>query len=220
MRIPKVENYKNNSKIENMDISSVPDLDHVYVILNDKDKIKFIKTVERIVRSSKEYKEYIKFLRDQIDMTCCTYFPKISNKKKGSGRVSIEIHHEPFTLFDITNIIFTKVLQEEEEINPLLVAEEVLKVHYMGMVGLVPLSSTVHGLVTDGKIFIPLQNVYGDYVKFIKEYGQYISPEIDDMLKCKVEMSKDLASNDTSILETKFVYLNVEGMSLPQPITP
>jgi hypothetical protein len=150
-------------------------------------------------------------------MTSCSFFSNISNKNNTS--IGIEIHHEPFTLFDITQIIVEKFIDQDMEINPLLISDEVMKLHYRDMVGLIPLSTTVHQLVHDSKLFIPLQNVYGDYVKFLKEYAEYIPSEINNMLEIKLKLSKDINSADTSILEKKYVYLNVEGFTFPQIIT-
>jgi hypothetical protein len=217
MRLPTIENYENNTLITTMDIPKVSPVEKTYVIMNDKDKINLIKTVERIVRRSLEYKQYIKFLKDEIDMTSCSFFSNISNKNNTS--IGIEIHHEPFTLFDITQIIVEKFIDQDMEINPLLISDEVMKLHYRDMVGLIPLSTTVHQLVHDSKLFIPLQNVYGDYVKFLKEYAEYIPSEINNMLEIKLKLSKDINSADTSILEKKYVYLNVEGFTFPQIIT-
>jgi len=216
MRLPTIENYENNLLITNMDIPKVSPVEKTYVVINDKDKINLIKTVERIVRRSLEYKQYIKFLKDEIDMTCCSFFENVSSKNNTS--IGIEIHHEPFTLFDITQIVVEKFIDEDRELNPLLISDEVMKLHYKDMVGLIPLSTTPHQLVHDGKLFIPLQNVYGDYVKFLKEYAQYIPSEINNMLEMKLKLSKDINNADTSILEKRYVYLTVEGFTLPQII--
>lgn len=216
MRIPTIENYNSDKKIEIIHIPKVCPVNKLYVIMNDKDKIKFIKTLERIVRSSDEYKQYIQFLKKEIDMTRCTFFSNVSNKN--GGKISIEIHHEPFTLFDIVSIVLDKYIDMNLDINPLTISEEVMKIHYKNLVGLIPLSVTVHKLVHDGKIFIPLQNVYGNYIGFIEEYSPYISPSIENMLQIKLNMSKEIDNLDTSILEKKYVYLDVEGFNLPHLI--
>ncbi|WP_171567779.1 hypothetical protein, partial [Brevibacillus sp. MCWH] len=79
-------------------------------------------------------------------------------------------------------------------------------------------SVTVHELVHSGKLFIPLQNVYGDFISFLEEYEQYISQDLKDILQIKLKMSKELESLDLSILEKKYVYLEVDGMTFPQPL--
>ena len=217
MKVPKIEKYENNLKYSTMFIPKASNVDKNYNIMNEKDKIKFIKMVERIIRSSMEYKQYIAFLKSEIDMTKCSFFTNVTNKN--GARVSIEIHHEPFTLFDITQMVTDKFIDEDRELNPLLVAEEVMLLHYQNKVGLIPLSSTVHSLVHVGKLFIPLQYVYGNYTMFIKEYDNYITSDNQSMLQAKLKMSKDTVAPDLSILETRYVYLEVEGFKLPQIIS-
>jgi hypothetical protein len=216
MRVAKAEEFKDKREIDVKRIIDVPPVERHIMIMTEKDKIKFIKTVERVVRSSMEYKQYITFLRSEIDMTRCSYFTNITNKD--SKRVSIEIHHEPFTLFDIVQTVLEKWLQEDQKINPLLIAEEVMKLHYQNKIGLIPLSTTVHDLVHSGKIFIPLQQVYGRYIEFLEEYQQYIPDELQKILQVKLHMSKDVSNQDLSILNKKYIYLEVDGMEFPQPI--
>ena len=215
MKVPKINKYENTDLFEKVKITDIPPIKREYNIMNDKDRIRLIKSVESIVRRSTEYKQYIKFLKDEIDMTECTFFSNVSNKN--SNRISIEIHHEPFTLFDIVDIIVERFIIEDEELNPLLIADEVMGLHYKNMVGLIPLSGTVHQLVHDGKLFIPLQNVFGDYLLFLEKYSEYIPDHINEMLEVKIRMSKEVTL-DTSILNKKFVYLEVDGFTLPQVI--
>lgn len=217
MRIPKIENYHNDGKYTNIFIPKISSPDRTYHIMNEKDKVKLIKTVERTVRRSIEYKQYVQYLKNEIDMTMCTFFTKVSNKS--NPKVSIEIHHEPFTLFDIVQTVVEKFISDEEDLNPFMIAEEVMLLHYKNMVGLVPLSITVHQLVHDGKLFIPLQNVYWDFTRFLTEYDPYISNDLRDALQIKLKMSKEATAVDTSILDTKFVYLDVEGFKLPQLVS-
>ena len=216
MRLPDIKKYNNTQDIEVMSLTDIKPVDKTYVVLNEKDKLMLTKSVETIVRRSLEYKQYIQFLKEEIDMTQCSFFKNVSNKN--GAAVSIEIHHEPFTLFDITNTVIEKYIEGSYELNPLLIAEEVMSLHYKNMVGLIPLSLTAHQLVHDGSLFIPLQNVYGNYIQFLEEYGDFISDSIKSVLETKLKLSKELDSPDTSILEKKYVYLEVDGFTLPQII--
>lgn len=212
MRIANVENYKTGELYDTLQIKDV-DLEVFRLpILTLKDKVKAIKTIETIVRGSLEYKDYIKFLKENIDMTKCTYFNKVGNDNQ--RRISIEIHHEPFTLYDITQIVMDKHLSFDEPLDEMKIAEEVMELHYTNLVGLLPLSKTVHELVHTGKIFIPLQILYGNYLKFVEEYDEWITEDLLNILQTKLEMSKEVMDN--SILEKKFIYLEVDGFSLPQ----
>ena len=73
--VPKqIESYKNDRTIEEVNINNLPDVEMIYNIISEKDKVKTVKTCERMIRSSLEYKDYIKFLKDYIDMTKCSFY--------------------------------------------------------------------------------------------------------------------------------------------------
>lgn len=56
--VPKqIESYKNDRLIEEVDITNLPDVEMIYNIVSEKDKIKTVKTCERMIRSSLEYKD-------------------------------------------------------------------------------------------------------------------------------------------------------------------
>lgn len=217
MRLPKIESYNNDNLIEVRKIVDVPKANRYTIIMSDKDKVKYIKYLERIIRSSQEYKDYIAYLREYIDMTQCSFFTGV-RKTNSRSKVSIEIHHEPFTLFDIAQIVLEKWIREGITLNAFKIAEEVMKLHYQNKVGLIPLSITVHELVHSGKLFIPLQNVRGNFIDFIEEYDEYISEDLKNMLQIKLKMSKEIEKQDLSILETKYTYLEVDGFVLPETL--
>jgi len=216
MRVAKLEKFDTNVKIERRKIYEIPTIKRHIMIMTDKHKVKLIKHIERVVRSSMEYKDYIAYLRKEIDMTMCSFFSGVTNADV--KKVSIEIHHEPFTLFDITQIVLEKWIANQMEINPVLIAEEIMSLHYKNKVGLIPLSITVHELVHDGKLFIPLQHLFGDYVEFLEEYEPYISEDLQSILQTKLKMSREIENLDMSILSKKYVYLEIDGMSFPQPL--
>lgn len=179
-----------------------------------RDREKFIKTCENVIRKSMEYKDYIKFLRENMDMSECII---LSNLKNGNGkRYHIEIHHEPFTLFDIVETVITKRLENGESINALNVADEVMELHYSGMVGLVPLTITMHELVHKGRIFIPLQFIYHKYNEFFAEYEDYMNESLKEKLEAKVNLSLQTEDIVSDSLDVEFVYLDVDGFKFPE----
>lgn len=215
MRLPNVEKFNNTSEFITRKLSNVTKSPRDYVIFSDKERVRFIKMVESVCRTSMEYKDYIDYLKKEVDMTQCSFFTNVTSA--GARRkISIEIHHEPFTLYDICEIVLNKHVTQDIPLNPLLMSEEIMKLHYQNKVGLIPLSKTVHALVHSGKLFIPLQCVAGDYLSFIEEYYHDISPELHSILEKKLELSNEVT--DTSILEKKYVYLDVQGFNLPQLI--
>lgn len=182
--------------------------------VSPRDREKYIKTCENVIRKSMEYKDYIKFLRENMDMDECII---LSNLKSENGKkYHIEIHHEPFTLFDIVETVITKRLENGESINALNVADEVMDLHYSGVVGLVPLTITMHELVHKGRIFIPLQFIYHRYNEFFAEYEDYMNESLKEKIEAKVNLSlhtEDLVSDS---LDVEFVYLDVDGFKFPE----
>ena len=63
-----IESYKNDRMIDEVVINELPDVEMIYNIVSEKDKTKTVKTCERMIRSSLEYKEYLRFLKDYIEM--------------------------------------------------------------------------------------------------------------------------------------------------------
>ena len=216
MRLPdtsSLKEYKQADLIEVLKIKDVEPLPRHINILTDKDKTKAILTTEKkYIRPSLEYKAYIKYLKDYMDMTKCSFFNNVKNSK----RVSIEIHHSPFSLYDITSIVAEKQMHENGEFNYFKIAEEVLKLHYQCKVGLIPLSTTVHSLVHNGELFIPLDAPRGDFVSFIKEYDRYISNDLMSNLEQMLILSKQV--QNLSLLNTKYTYMEVDGFTLPKII--
>lgn len=208
MRIPKVLNY---SALTDKELITLPEIEFnkpSYIMYDDKTRYKFINMVEKLVRSSLEYKELIAYLHSGLDMNYCMFFNNVS-KEKGR-RIRIEIHHIPFSLFDIVNIVLKKYETEELEIDPFVIAEEVMQLHYKGHVGLVPLSETVHQLYHKGRVFIPLQYVDKGFLLFYKEYKDYLT-DYEDMLKHLIELSKRYESSQNSILQRHIIYINNIG---------
>lgn len=178
-----------------------------------KEREKYIKTVETIIRRSLEYKTYIKFLKDHLDMKRCLILKniKVSNGK----RYHIEIHHEPFTLFDIVETVINKRLAYEKSIGSLEVAKEVMELHYDGNVGLIPLTTTMHELVHSGRIFIPLQFIYQKYNNFFNMYEQHLNPNTLEKIEAKVNLSLESDSILSDSLDVEFTYLDVDGFKFP-----
>lgn len=194
------------------------DMEYTPILETDRDKVKFIKRVENIVRGSLEYRDYIGFLKDHVNMKHCAFFTNMENST--GNRVRIEIHHEPLTLFDIVQTVINRHLEECIPINDLLIADEVIELHYRNMVGLIPLSKSIHQIVHHGTdLVIPLTIVYGEYKKFLDEYSEYIDDAVIDKLERKIDETKAInAEKIANTLEPTYVYVEVDGFSLPQKV--
>lgn len=158
-----------------------------YDLADDKEVTNFIKDMKRIIRRSLPYRNLISFLRssDGLGMNHCSILTNVSNES--FRRVKIEVHHAPLTLEDICRIVMIRRMRNAEPMFIEAVAHEVLFCHYNLMVGLIPLSETVHEMVHNLYLFIPLDKLFGYYKLFIEAYYEYIPEEILNKL---VELEK------------------------------
>lgn len=201
------------SQTVDVTIDELPERE-VYTFRTPKERVKFIKMVESVCRKSMEYKEYIRFLKRNTDFRRCTILKGL-NTNNGK-RYSIELHHEPFTLFDIVETVLNKREMLGEKIEPLSIADEVMALHYDGKVGLIHLSTTMHQLVHDDKIFIPLQYIYQSYNEFYSEYRPYFNPLVIEKLEMKVEMSLKTDNFVSDSIDPCFTYINIDGFDFPE----
>ena len=188
--------------------------DSIPVPGNAKDRDKLIKRIEREIRSSMEYRDYIQYLKQHVGLDSCVFFQNITNSGK-KKRITIELHHEPFTLYDYVNVVLQKYIDTGMEIDDLLIADEVLELHYSNLVGLVPVSKTAHQMIHNSdKLLVPLNMCYGQYSKFLEDYDQYIT---DDMgiyfkLEKKVDMTNNLTPESFDAIKKEFTYLDIDNV--------
>ena len=182
-----------------------------YDLFDDKEREKYINDLERHVRSSYEYRNMVQYLREYMNMNSCAFIPNITNEV--NRKIKIELHHSPFTLRDICVTILNKRMKNNEMFTIESVAYEVMFVHYSLMVGLIPLSETVHQLVHSQYIFIPTDKVYGYYKNFVKTYNDYIDPELLDKLDELERLTIAGTYNDSykEVLEKKYITIDMEG---------
>ncbi len=163
--------------------------------ITDSNKVELVKYFETLIRPSFEYSWYIDMLKKTLDVKSCVFFKGYSV----DNGMKLEFHHHPFTLFDYTEAVVNRQLDELNSEEPYVlemdVCKEVAMLHYKFMVGLVPLDPTSHQQVHDGKLDIHPDLIIGNYEKFYKEYERFI-PE-----HTKAKYTEWLTSNHSAELE-------------------
>lgn len=194
-----------------MVINDIPVYDtEDYDLFNEKDFKKYIDDIERMVRSSKEYRDYIQYLRMYMDMNASAFLKNVTNID--TTKIKIEIHHTPFTLFDITLTVFNKRSRLSQSLDIEMVAKEVAYLHYFLYVGLIPLSKTEHKLVHNQALFIPLNLVLGKFEDFIEMYNKDIPEDAMARYNTYVDMTKHYNQTmNTEILQINPTYLKLPG---------
>lgn len=189
-------------------IENVSDFDiETYCLEDEKEYNKFINDTERDIRRSIEYREFIKYIRENMQMNKCAFLDGVSNEE--TFDIKIEIHHYPFSLHDIVEIVLKKRSYYKESLSKFMVGKEVMELHYKLLIGLIPLSQTVHELAHSSKLFIPSNKVMGRYNLFVDLYKPFCTEEQLEVLSRIEKYSNENRSDilDTTILnQTNITY--------------
>lgn len=194
-----------------IDIKELPTFDDQPYDFNDSKSFdKYISDLERIIRNSFEYRQLISYLKNTEGMNECAVLDNVTSRAE--SKVKIELHHSPFTLYDICVIVFRKRSANNEDLNINAVAEEVMYLHYIGWVGLIPLSATVHDMVHNQYYFIPTDKVRGQYRLFIESYYNYINPELLDAIDAAEQATRDEVYRERmAVFNNHRLYVNNNG---------
>lgn len=163
---------------------------------SEKTYASFVRKAEALARRSPELKAYIQFLKDEADLGRCHFFRNVSNSD-----VSVEMHHHPFTLFDVTDVVALSAIRTGSRLTTFSVANEVVRLHYEGLVGLVPICETVHQLAHSGLVFIPPGAVHGDVRGFLRRFRDDLRPDHLAKLASMLETTPGEAAAINSVLE-------------------
>lgn len=179
-------------------------------LADQKDFKKFLAELEKSVRGSFEYQQYIQYLRNSFNMNSCAFYRNVTNVP--NPKIKIHIHHDPITLYDICTIIFRKRQTLGEPIDEESIAKEVMWNHYNGFVGLIPLSETAHELVHANYLFIPCTHVFGEYKEFVNMYKQFFTLDQLDLIK-DIEDASELYTSDRAkhLFQQRFTYVDDSG---------
>jgi hypothetical protein len=164
---------------------------------DDKVFTRFIKSVERMVRNDRSYSKYVGKIKENEDNLAKDVV--LNNLR--SIDASIEMHHHPFTLYDIVSIVALHNFNNDIDFTSFSLAKEVLALHYANMVGLAPMSVTTHQLAhinIENKskrkyVSLTKKNIFGKYNEFAEIYKDGMTLETRQKLKDFEEISNDLS---------------------------
>lgn len=173
--------------------------------LDDSAYSKFIKEVERTVRSSSDYTKFVGYIKGTLGINFCQVMSNVYESKN----VKIELHHGPlFTLYDVCEVILNWFLSTQQRITTFRVADKVLDEHYNLRVQCIMLSKTMHEGVHNRDIFTNMGQAIGDIDSFIKMYTPYLTDEQKYKIWNYVNLCQTTAfgeSFDTGLLDLDYV---------------
>lgn len=190
---------------------------------NDKNKEKLIKNIEAIIRTSQEYRNYIRYLKNDAELTYCSLMNILPEDI--AKHIKIEMHHFPYTLYDLVDIVLTKALSLGTDYTRLSIANEVMELHFSNQIGLVPLTVTAHQMMHNNHYFLHKEEVFGNYETFFERYKPYLQEEHHDKIIRLRATNKDIAAKrKLEVLTVKpelYIEYDPETMDLielPAPI--
>lgn len=167
------------------------------MFIDSRDYVKFIKAVEKLIRTSDEYKAYISYIQGDLGMNHCAIMPNIDSEK-----TSIEMHHGPIlTLFDYCDIVTSALLNRKIKVNTFMIADIVIKEHFENNVQVVMLSKTAHQLAHSGKLFIHPAQAWGDLNKFLEKYIDGVTQEQTEIINDYLTQAEQFNSTDGGYLK-------------------
>ncbi len=124
---------------------------------DDREFTKFIKNIERLVRSSIEYKDWTRYIKDVLGYSACA----LTDEK--SAEITLEIHHHPINLYTICKGLTTSYINKEKEFCSYDIALECINMHFSNRIGYIPLISTLHEKYHNGFLRIPIDLCHGEW---------------------------------------------------------
>lgn len=164
--------------------------------------VSFVKAVERIFRSSDQYKKYAHYIKFQVGMKRCQLHNNIEETEQSDEKLSLEMHHGPiFTLFDLVSIIVDDQLKRGERLTTFKVADIISEEHFNNNIQVVILCKTCHELVHDDQIKLHYNQAFGNIINFLKKYKLGITKELFMKMKDYIEDCRDTEYFSNEVLE-------------------
>jgi hypothetical protein len=172
-------------------------------LYDERGRTTFIKAVVSLCRKSPEMARYRAFLTENLDMGHCAIFSNLSDEE--CLNAGVELHHWPFSLFDICAVVLGQMEYNEERITTFAVAHRVMALHWRGMVGLVPLVKTMHELAHAGQLRLDPRWAFGNWQGLIREHSAGLSEGLIDRLEAEFGFlnREDVSESNARLLEVR-----------------
>ncbi len=224
MRIPTIHQFRLEPSEElseidydviEVDLKPAQYVDDLGQFENEKELHKFVVRTKYYIRKSVEYTNLMQFLKKKRGMYCCG----VHNNVNIWDGFQIEIHHTPLVIEDIIYIIINKRMKLNESLKMSAIADEVMRLHYLQLVGLYPLCTTcheyAHGDTND--LFLPIDSVFGYPQKFFEIYDEYISKAMKVKFRNILELNKGYMIIQNQIpegLTRKYIVVHTKNMAV------
>jgi len=124
---------------------------------SEKEFDTYVKCVERLVRSSIEYKQWVSYIIETLNVRECAL------TGENVAEVNIEIHHHPINLYTVVKALVVDCVNKEIEFCTFDIATKTIELHFQNRIGFMPLMSDLHKKYHSGFLQLPIELVKGDY---------------------------------------------------------
>lgn len=150
---------------------------------NDADYQKFIKNCEKLVRNCMEYKLWVNYITDVLQIQSCVI------TEERSDQCHTEIHHHPITLYTIVKSLINEKLENEESFCSFDICTKAIELHFKNVIGYTVLIASMHEKYHNGFLDIPRSLIKGNYSSFLEEYSKYLDEEELDSINAKLSIT-------------------------------
>ena len=152
----------------------------------------FIKSVERLVRFSIEYKLWVSYITDSLGYNKCV----LTHEKM--AECDLDVHHHPINLYTVTKCVINDYLNREQKFTTFEIATSVIELHYQNKIGYMVLLSDLHKKFHGGFQKLPIDYVNGDFHHLLNHFnidedqrriiGEYCNTNVGD---CKMDWTRE-----------------------------
>ena len=132
---------------------------------DEKDRDRFINSVEKIIRTSPEYRLWTEYLRESLGQYTCALTGEVHSQ------TNVDIHHHPVTLYLIVKAVITKYLDAGKDFCSYDIATDTIELHYENKIGYVPIVKSLHDKFHRGFLQIPMEFVHGEWKYIVYQFN-------------------------------------------------
>lgn len=151
----------------------------------EKELDRFIKSCERLVRSSPEYRIWTSYIRDSLGHHNC----EVTGEQH--SQTTVDIHHHPFSMFAIVKAVILRNMAAEKDFCSYDICEEVIKLHYEMKIPFCLLVSSLHEKFHNGFFLIPMELVHGDTKIFMDKYFIHLDEDEQQTITTRLAINRN-----------------------------
>jgi len=149
---------------------------------------KFLKSCEKLVRGSLEYRMWRNYIIDVLGVNTCM----VTDEKM--DEVSIEVHHHIPPLYDVIKALVNRKIENSEEFSTFDMALEIIELHFANKIGYLSLIQSMHEKLHNAYLSVPISFVKGDYQYFLREFSKYLDDEDLDKINSRLAVNESNCS--------------------------